>query len=522
MANKQLFGSSAGCLAPAADSVNEAGGAAYQLSPKQALAQYAATGCLNDTFYAGARTQLDAVLGLCAELEPKFIAQAAVYARGKAFMKDMPALLCAVLSAKGEEGLGCLGRVFRKVIDNGKMLRNFVQIIRSGAAGRKSLGTVPKRLVLHWLAMVSDETIFRASVGNDPSIADVIKMVHPRPQTPERQALYGYLLGKEYDTERLPNLVAQYEGFKVACGPVPNVPFQMLASLDLGKAGWTEVAKNARWQMARMNLNTFLRHKVFDNQEMVERIAALLRDPEEVRKSRCFPYQLLTAYHGVSGDMPRELTEALQDAMEIACENVPEIPGRVLLFPDTSGSMSSPATGTRYGSTTATRCIDIAGLVSAALLRKNPATEVWPFAVETKAFQANPRDSIMTTARQLAALGGGGTNCSAPLRLANNRGIEADLVVYVSDNQSWVETFEGGYGGRATATMQEWLRFKTRCPNAKMVCIDIQPYGTAQAPTGENDILNVGGFSDAVFTLLANFARGGAEEWINEIERIEI
>jgi len=31
-----------------------------------------------------------------------------------------------------------------RVINNGKMLRNFVKIVRSGVAGRKSLGTAPK------------------------------------------------------------------------------------------------------------------------------------------------------------------------------------------------------------------------------------------------------------------------------------------------------------------------------------------------------------------------------------------
>jgi 60 kDa SS-A/Ro ribonucleoprotein len=41
-------------LSPKANTVNEAGGIAYKLSPKAALAQYAATGCFNHTFYADA------------------------------------------------------------------------------------------------------------------------------------------------------------------------------------------------------------------------------------------------------------------------------------------------------------------------------------------------------------------------------------------------------------------------------------------------------------------------------------
>lgn len=62
MANRNLFATLRGVLAPRTDLVNEAGGPAYALSPKHALAQYAATGCLNGTYYASAETQLEAVV----------------------------------------------------------------------------------------------------------------------------------------------------------------------------------------------------------------------------------------------------------------------------------------------------------------------------------------------------------------------------------------------------------------------------------------------------------------------------
>jgi 60 kDa SS-A/Ro ribonucleoprotein len=50
MANKNLFQTVRGLFTPKADTINEAGGTAYKLSPKQALAQYAATGCFSHTF----------------------------------------------------------------------------------------------------------------------------------------------------------------------------------------------------------------------------------------------------------------------------------------------------------------------------------------------------------------------------------------------------------------------------------------------------------------------------------------
>src|SRR5215470_10620188 len=180
MANKTLFKSVIGKLAPVTDAVNEERAPAYALSPKHQLAQYAATGCLNTTFYATADEQLAKVLELCDGIDAEFIAKTAVFCRERGFMKDMPALLVAVLSVKDRE---LLARVFPRVIDNAKMLRNFVQIIRSGVVGRKSLGTAPKRLINDWLAGRSDEAIFKDSVGRTPSLADIVKMIHPKPQS---------------------------------------------------------------------------------------------------------------------------------------------------------------------------------------------------------------------------------------------------------------------------------------------------------------------------------------------------
>ena len=148
MANRTLFASFRGNQNLTATVRNEAGGKAYLKTNENQLAQLAATGCLNGTFYATAETQLAQVLDLCENVEPQFIAQTAVFARKSAFMKDMPALLLAVLSTKDAQ---LFENVFDKVIDSPKMLRNFAQIMRSGIVGRKSLGSLPKRLVRNWI-----------------------------------------------------------------------------------------------------------------------------------------------------------------------------------------------------------------------------------------------------------------------------------------------------------------------------------------------------------------------------------
>ena len=522
MANKNLFKSFVGRFVPATNAVNEERAPAYALAPKHALAQYVATACLNATFYAAAEDQLQRVLELCREVDAEFIAKTALFARERSFMKDAPALLCAVLSVKDR---ALLEAVFPRVLDNGKMLRNFVQIMRSGVVGRKSLGTQPKRLVREWLEARNDEALFKAAVGQQPSLADVVKMVHPKPQTASREALYGYLTGRAHSAAALPEVVRRFEAFKAGESmDVPDVPFQMLTALPLGAKEWTEIARRAPWQMTRMNLNTFARHGVFKEPGMAELIAERLRDPRLVRKARVFPYQLMTAFVMADKGVPAEVREALQDAMEIATRNVPEIKGKVYIFPDISGSMHSPATGYRQGATSAVRCIDVAALVAATILRQNPRAEVIPFESDVVKVSLNPRDSVMTNAQVLASLPCGGTNCSAPLRFLNERGAQGDMVIYVSDYESWVDSpRHGAFGGSRTATMREWARFCARNPGARMVCVDLQPYGTTQAAEAP-DILNVGGFSDQVFDLIAEFSRGrlNAEHWVGVIEGVTL
>ena len=524
MANKKLFKSLIGSLLPVTDALNEEHAPAYSRSAKHQLAQYAATGCLNRTFYASAGEQLAKVLELCNEIEPEFIAKTAIFCRERGHMKDMPALLCAVLSVKDR---ALLAQVFPRVIDNAKMLRNFVQIMRSGTVGRKSLGTAPKRLVREWLDARDPESLFKANVGQDPSLADIVKMVHPRPKNPNHEALFGYFINREYAADALPDLVRAFEAFKKGeSKDIPDVPFQMLTALELGTPEWTEIARRAPWQMTRMNLNTFARHGVFKQEGMTKLIADRLRDPEKIAKARVFPYQLMVAYTMAASnpEIPRYVCEALQDAMEIATRNVPEIPGKVYLFPDVSGSMHTPVTGYRKGSTSAVRCIDIAALVAATVLRKNPRAEVIPFESDVVQIRLNPRDSVMTNAEKLAKLPCGGTNCSAPLAFLNKRSAQGDLVIYVSDNESWVDApHYGRWGGSATATMKEWSNFRNRNREARMVCIDVQPYATVQAKE-RRDILNIGGFSDQVFDLIAEFANGrlNANHWIGVIENYQI
>jgi 60 kDa SS-A/Ro ribonucleoprotein len=257
---------------------------------------------------------------------------------------------------------------------------------------------------------------------------------------------------------------------------------------------------------------------VFEVPALVNLIAARLADARTIEKARAFPYQLLTAYQAATG-VPEAIRSALRDAMEIAVRNVPKLNGSVAIAVDVSGSMESPVTGYRRGATTVTRCVDVAGLMAAAVLARHPGAVVLPFNDRVRSWARPKSNSAIETATALANMLGGGTAVSAPIVELNRLGMAPDTLVIVSDNQSWIDH----RSGRQTETEIAWAALRKRNPNAKLVCVDLQPYTNTQA-TDDKSVLNVGGFGDAVWSVIAEFTRGenAQRHWVDAIERMDL
>ena len=156
------------------------------------------------------------------------------------------------------------------------------------------------------------------------------------------------------------------------------------------------------------------------------------------------------------------------------------------------------------------------------MLRTNPQARVIPFEQITVNVKLNPRDSIMTNAEKLANVGGGGTACSAPLAMLNREKAEVDLVVIVSDNESWAD--DSQQWGATTSLMKEWNILKTTLPRSQNSFVWISSPTPRLKHENRQDILNIGGFSDQVFSLIGSFAeRGmGTDFWVDEIEKTEL
>lgn len=534
--NNELF--STQTSVPVADTTNEAGGVAYALNHKEALAQMVCTGTFNETYYDTADNQLEKIMRHAASVEDEFLAACAVYGRTQAHMKDTAALLTVLLSLRGRPDL--FRSTFRQVIKTPKMLRNFVQIMRSGVTGRKSFGSGPRAMVRELLTGWTPEQLLRAKVGNSPGLGDIIKMVHPKPRDAAQAAMFAYLIGKPFNMDDLPVVVRDYikfctDGGTLTDGMLTALPARLLTREDLSVREWQAIALNAGWTATRMNLNSYARHGVFEGPLggfVSRKLAEKLADPVEVKRSGMFPYQLLTAFMNLNEDVPSILRDALEQALEVSIEGVELPEGRVAVLVDTSGSMNSPATGYRRGATSSASCVDIAALMAATFLRKKGVDNCRIIPFDTVAHQVNPGDlagTVMETAAKLARYGGGGTAISRAFQELRRDTSDYNLVVLISDNESWFDQESperrwawSASASHSTTAAEEWRAYRQEhaAVDTKLVCIDIAPYDTTQVAT-DPSVMNLGGFGEATFDAIKTFCAGEsekAEHWVSLIQ----
>lgn len=497
---------------------NESGGVAYAMTHEHALAQYATTGMLDGYIHVDGQTQLSRILELVEKCSNEYVAQVAVYAHEKGFMKDTAALLLAYLMKKDR---GLFSAIFGRVVTNGRMLRTFVQIVRSGTFGSRSFGSNAKRQIQKWLNEASDKTIINASIGSDPSLKDIIKMVHPKAPDEKRNQLYRWVCDMDYQEDNLPEQLQLYLKLKrnpEAAEQLPDVPFQMYTSMGLTTEGWKHIANNATWTQTRMNLATFERHGVFGDREFTRRIAEKLTSERDIIRSKAMPFAIFSAFKKAE-DISVEIRRALNVAAEISLQNVPVLNGKTVVAIDRSGSMNS-----RINSRSTIRVMDVAAVLVAALKKKNPGLEIVLFNNSASMYEPEQGKSLLSISKELSEKATGGTDCGAAMSFIKRRYADKgmpDNIIMISDNESWMSTSKTFW--TSTGTVKILKEIQEQNPNARMVNIDVTP-GSSSQTIPKDCVLNIGGFNDSVFQIISMFfeSKGNQDFLVNQIKSIQL
>lgn len=190
---------------PAPTKVNRDNFPAYERPLEERYLQTLLTNTIGNIFYAKqedllqeARAIHDAMLAK----DPNYAVQALAFARREGFMRLQPILGLAKLSKK-EPIL--FGRAFSQVVQIPSDLADFLMILKS--LGRGEGGRAVKKQVTRFLNGISEYWAIKYNGrGRGYNLADAISTAHPKTKDVKQEALFRYLLGKDYDQTLLPQV----------------------------------------------------------------------------------------------------------------------------------------------------------------------------------------------------------------------------------------------------------------------------------------------------------------------------
>jgi hypothetical protein len=361
-------------------------------------------------------------------------------------------------------------------------------------------------------------------------MGDVLDLTHPVPRDERQAALFRWLLDRRHDwadSDR-PDL-ARPDGTRFAAHlplvaanrrllalPVDQrrtligqpdaaerlraagMTWESLAGWLQGSmdaAAWCSVIPSMGYMAQLRNLRNFDQAGVPD--EVAERVAAKLADPDEVAASRQLPFRFFSAYREVPSD---RWGHALERALRASLGNVPILHGRTLVLVDTSSSMG----GGISGRSKVTSC-EVGALLALAFAHRNEV-DLHGYAGDgrgrvTFAHPITAGESVLRAMdRFTARIGevGHGTMTVEAIQETYRRGRHARVLV-VTDGQAFPS-----HRGTVDSVVPA---------DVPLFTFTTVGYRTTHAPSGRGNRHELGGFSDATFTLLAALEARRSAGW---------
>jgi len=376
---------------------------------------------------------------------PDFLAKAATCARNNGFMRLQPIIAAVFLSTKFPKNK--FERVFNRVVLTPKDLFDFMLLCKNVFGVRKGLGRKIKSVIKRWLSNNLSE-YWAIKYRKELKIAT--KLVHvSREEMNDKYNIVAWLHKFSRQDEavaaemlsKMPK-IKQYEMLKRASDEEEvlklikggQIPHEVATSIVKPDARiWEAMIKQMPYFALLRHLNALNKNGVFNDSNNIGYIVDRLTDVNAMEKAKILPFRLFTAWKVASSNgVPARILNALAIALEKSFVNMPEITGKVIVGIDVSGSMTTRVRKAKY------RFIEIAAIFGAALAKKCKDVTLIPFDHQEHEFDHRSHGKIMGIVDYLSAIRGGGTDLAIPVKAMIDRGIKADVLLEITDNEEWI------------------------------------------------------------------------------------
>jgi len=462
--------------------VNHEGHAAYAMRPKDKLITQVLTSFINENkFYCDNTKEMCELIPSVIKQDPQFVSNLAVFARREFNMRSVSHVLTCFL-ANVNEGKPYVKDTVRGVVLRGDDATEILSFYLSEFGKpipnslRRALRDVLSTFDAYTLAKYKGE-------GHAVKMRDLLRICRPHPETEEQSAMWKQLLDGTL--------------------PTPMTWESELSANGNNKETWEKLIDSGR--CGYMGLLRNLRNIINANPSNLDKVLEKISDPEAVKHSRQLPFRFLSAYKNLPANAGKKVTDALEKAVESACENVPKLPGRTVIAVDVSGSMSS-----NVSAKSDVRCCEIGMMLGIIANRICDDSIFYVFngAIGQKQI---PSAGILYSAMH-ESMAYGGTDMNLPFKKMMEDKIHCDRVIVISDNEC-----NGGWASKSVQSIADRYR-KESGNNIWVHAIDLMGYGTQQFSGPKTNI--IAGWSEKVFDfiLLAEHGEGTLEKRIAEYQ----
>jgi len=475
---------------------NLEGGLAFQMEPKLELYTRVATALVGEPKFYDPESEGDdeikRLIGVVAKQDPQFVLDLAVYARHSLYLRTIPIVLL-VEACKYPETRAFVRQAVPKIVTRSDQLTEVVAYWKKvfgdiGNAAKKGMLSNPlKRGLADAFDRFNAYSLAKYDRDGEVKLRDVLRIVHPKPKSPEQAALWKQVLERTLTP--------------------PDTWEVVISGKGSTKENWESVIPKMGYMALLRNLRNFLDKDVY-----LGDVLARICTPAEVKKSKQFPYRFFSAYREIeqhNSDNKTVILDALEGAMRLSVQNVPRLAGTTFISADNSGSMGAPVSEKSKVSRA-----DVANVLQAL------ASSICDDAITSVFGQTFATVTTMKTGSLLQAVEtykrtdvGHSTNAFLAIDYLTNKGISVDRIIIFSDmqcydsgNRASLGSLPFEYGGSLAASFRKYCSKIGKTPY--LYSVDLAGYGTSQFPPGGKVCL-LAGWSDRVFEFFHAFESTG-------------
>lgn len=529
---------------------------AYVMSDKEALTSMVMTTFLADSYYVSENELTKKILNLVEKCGYGFAAKLALYARTKGNLRSVSHLLAALV-CKDPSHPTWLKSFYEHIVirpdDISEILSCYAKL-NGIDVSNKHFRKIPNSMKKGFNAVLSNLSPYQIDKykmnGKSLSLIDIVNLIHPKPSSKNSEAyrrlMHGESLAGTYDAKIFEKEMAE-TGKNVS-----NEQELVLAKHDAIKS----VLDSG---MPIMNLLRNLRNIMLYAPDLIDEAIKQLTNHDKIVNSKLLPFRFMSAYDAVNSvsledysnssskiafesesiqnmnrckldSMKSKVLKALEDAMDVACENVPDLEGNCAILIDHSGSVRGNWGGSSAVSPwSSVRTAHIGNLFGSIVAFKQKDVYIGMFGDKLISSKIDRSMGLLEFNKMTYDEGdkcGGATENGLYTFLKNviKEKKHIDNFIVFSD----MEIGDGGEG-RWDATSSVRCKFKDLFkefrkinPNCLTVCCNIRAQSGTSVFNPNLKILNVSGWSNNIFDVISMYKAGKLKSMVEDIEKISI